>query len=65
MQNKHKVLFCTFVAVLLLVAASAYGQVHKYFTPVFSVNCFFCSATIRTPVHSRPTAQLEAEFLPA
>jgi hypothetical protein len=33
MQNKHKVLFCTFVAVLLLVAASAYGQVHKYFTP--------------------------------
>jgi hypothetical protein len=33
MQNKHKVLLCTFVTVLLLVAASAYGQVHKYFTP--------------------------------
>ena len=33
MQNKHKLLFCTFVAVLLLVVASAYGQVHKYFTP--------------------------------
>jgi multidrug efflux pump subunit AcrB len=33
MQNKHKVLFLAFVAVLLLVAVSAYGQVHKYFTP--------------------------------
>jgi hypothetical protein len=33
MKNKHKVLLSTFVAVLLLVAVSAYGQVHKYFTP--------------------------------
>jgi hypothetical protein len=33
MKNKHKVLLSTFVAVLLLLAVSAYGQVHKYFTP--------------------------------
>ncbi len=33
MKNKPKVLLSAFVAVLLLLAVSAYGQVHKYFTP--------------------------------
>ncbi len=30
---KNKVLLTAFVAVLLLLAVSVYGQVHKYFTP--------------------------------
>jgi hypothetical protein len=30
---KNKVLLSAFVAVLLLLAVSVYGQVHKYFTP--------------------------------
>ena len=30
---KNKVLLSVFVAVLLLLAVSVYGQVHKYFTP--------------------------------
>jgi hypothetical protein len=33
MQSKHKLIFSLFTAVLLLVAVSVYGQVHKYFTP--------------------------------
>ncbi|HEY6122321.1 MAG TPA: hypothetical protein VIV66_20360 [Pyrinomonadaceae bacterium] len=33
MKNKNRVLLTAFVAVLLLLAVSAYGQVHKYFTP--------------------------------
>ena len=33
MKSKHKLLLTAFVAVLLLLAASVYGQVHKYFTP--------------------------------
>ncbi len=32
MQRKHKLIFSTLIAVLLL-AVSVYGQVHKYFTP--------------------------------
>ena len=33
MNNKYKMLLAAFVAVLLLVAASVYGQVHKFYTP--------------------------------
>ena len=33
MKNKHKVALSAFVAVLLLLSVSAYGQIHKYFTP--------------------------------
>ncbi len=33
MQKKHKLLILTVVSVLLLLAVSAFGQVHKYFTP--------------------------------
>ncbi len=33
MKNKHKLIVATLVAVLLLLAVSVYGQVHKYFTP--------------------------------
>ena len=33
MKSKHKLLLTAFVAVLLLLAVSVYGQVHKYFTP--------------------------------
>lgn len=33
MKNKHKLLLSTLVAVLLLLAVSVYGQVHKFFTP--------------------------------
>ena len=33
MKNKHTVLISAFAAVLLLLAVSVYGQVHKYYTP--------------------------------
>ena len=33
MKNKHTMLLVTFVAVLLLLAVSVYGQIHKYYTP--------------------------------
>ena len=33
MKNKHKMIFSSLVTVLLLLAVSVYGQVHKYFTP--------------------------------
>jgi hypothetical protein len=33
MKSKYKLLLATFVALLLLLAVSVYGQVHKYFTP--------------------------------
>ena len=33
MKNKHKLILSSFTAVLLLLAVSVYGQVHKYFTP--------------------------------
>jgi hypothetical protein len=33
MKNKHKLMLSTLVAVLLMLAVSVYGQVHKYFTP--------------------------------
>ena len=33
MKNKHTVLISAFAAVLLLLAVSVYGQVHKFFTP--------------------------------
>src|SRR6266542_54272 len=33
MKSKHKLLLTAFVAVLLLLAVSVYGQVHKYYTP--------------------------------
>jgi hypothetical protein len=33
MKSKHKLLLTAFVPVLLLLAVSVYGQVHKYFTP--------------------------------
>jgi hypothetical protein len=33
MKSVHKLILSSFVAVLLLLAASVYGQVHKYFTP--------------------------------
>ena len=33
MKNNPKVLLFAFIAVLLLLAVSAYGQEHKYFTP--------------------------------
>lgn len=33
MKNNPRVLLSAFIAVLLLLAVSAYGQVHKYFTP--------------------------------
>ncbi len=33
MKSKHKLRLSAFVAVLLLLAVSVYGQVHKYFTP--------------------------------
>ena len=33
MKSKHKLLLTAFVAVLLLLAVSVYGQIHKYYTP--------------------------------
>ncbi len=33
MKSKHKLMVATLVAVLLMLAVSVYGQVHKYFTP--------------------------------
>jgi hypothetical protein len=33
MKSKHKLLLAAFVALLLLLGVSAYGQIHKYFTP--------------------------------
>ena len=33
MKNKHNMIFSSLVTVLLLLAVSVYGQVHKYFTP--------------------------------
>lgn len=33
MKSTRKLLLSTFIAVLLVLAVSAYGQVHKYFTP--------------------------------
>ena len=33
MKSKRKLILSSLVAVLLVMAASAYGQVHKYFTP--------------------------------
>ncbi len=33
MKSKHKLILSSFTAVLLLLAVSVYGQVHKYFTP--------------------------------
>jgi hypothetical protein len=33
MKSKHKLMLSSLVAVLLLLAVSVYGQVHKYFTP--------------------------------
>ena len=33
MKSKRKLLLSAFVAALLMLAASVYGQVHKYFTP--------------------------------
>ena len=33
MKNKHKLILSSLVTVLLLLAVSVYGQVHKYFTP--------------------------------
>jgi len=33
MKNVHKLIVSSFILVLLLLAVSAYGQVHKYFTP--------------------------------
>jgi hypothetical protein len=33
MKSKHKLMISALAAVLLVLAVSAYGQVHKYFTP--------------------------------
>ena len=33
MKSKHKLPLAAFVALLLLLGVSAYGQIHKYFTP--------------------------------
>lgn len=33
MKNKYKLILSSLVTVLLLLAVSVYGQVHKYFTP--------------------------------
>ncbi len=33
MKSKHKLMAATLFAVLLMLAVSVYGQVHKYFTP--------------------------------
>ena len=33
MKSKHKLMVATLFAVLLMLAVSVYGQVHKYFTP--------------------------------
>ncbi len=33
MKSKHKLMFTTLVAVLLVLAVSVYGQIHKYYTP--------------------------------
>ena len=33
MISKHKLMVATLVAVLLILAVSVYGQVHKYYTP--------------------------------
>jgi len=33
MKRIHKLILSSFVTVLLLLAVSVYGQVHKYFTP--------------------------------
>ena len=33
MKNIHKLILLSLVSVLLLLAVSVYGQVHKYFTP--------------------------------
>ena len=33
MKNVHKLIVSSFILVLLLLAVSVYGQVHKYFTP--------------------------------
>ena len=33
MKSKHKLIVATLFAVLLMLAVSVYGQVHKYFTP--------------------------------
>jgi len=33
MKIVHKLILSSFISVLLLLAVSAYGQVHKYFTP--------------------------------
>jgi hypothetical protein len=33
MKNKHKLMAATLFAVLVVLAVSVYGQVHKYYTP--------------------------------
>jgi len=33
MKSAHKLILSSFISVLVLLAVSAYGQVHKYFTP--------------------------------
>jgi len=33
MKNVHKLIVSSFILVLLMLAVSAFGQVHKYFTP--------------------------------
>ena len=33
MKSKHKLMVATLAAVILMLAVSVYGQVHKYFTP--------------------------------
>ena len=33
MKSKNKLMLCALAAVLLMLAVSVYGQVHKYFTP--------------------------------
>ncbi len=33
MKSKHKLILSAFVAALLVLGTSVYGQVHKYFTP--------------------------------
>src|SRR6478672_13459603 len=33
MKSAHKLILSSFISVLLLLAVSTYGQVHKYFTP--------------------------------
>ena len=33
MKSVHKLILSSLISVLLLLAVSVYGQVHKYFTP--------------------------------